>query len=284
VVDKNYLVEMKDFLEQLLVVLVIYEMKIEESPAYHSLTCALLDSNVSTSLFIYDNSWEPHDLPSNPIWSNEYYHDPSNPGVGKAYNEGFRFASEKNKKWILLVDQDTLFPTNCFDEYFRAAKEHRITVPILRDDIGIVSPLRFYFGGGQRVKGFGRTSVLELQDFLFHNSGLLVATQAFERAGGYDENLRLDFSDLAFVHRLRLHDKEFAIANFSCTHRLATSGAAPLDERLLRFESYVRSAKYFKRKYATTDRFLLPRILLRSIKLCLQYRTFKFMTPFFGRT
>ena len=39
-----------------------------------------------------------------------YISDPTNPGVSKAYNVGFELARQLNKKWLLLLDQDTVFP------------------------------------------------------------------------------------------------------------------------------------------------------------------------------
>jgi len=161
--------------------------------------------------------------------------------------------------------------------------KYSIVVPTLRDKFGIVSPLKFYFGGGQRVKNLGNKRVLKLNDFLFHNSGLLVATEIFERAGGYDENLRLDFSDFAFVHKLRNHNEEFALASFSCAHNLATSEVKTRDERLARFESYVLAGTYFKRVYDPTDHLLSMRIFLRGLKFCFNYGTFTFMLPIFRR-
>lgn len=281
--EKNYLVRMNNFLEQVLVVLVIYETNIAESVAYRSLTQALTVARSSTTLFIYDNSSLLQQPPRHGLWSVHYFHDPSNPGVSKAYNEGFRLAMKKNMKWLLLVDQDTFFPPNSFDEYFRVALKHSIVVPTLRDKLGIVSPLKFYFGGGQREKSFENKPVLKLSDFLFHNSGLLISTEAFEKAGGYDENLPLDFSDFAFVYRLRHHHQEFAIADFSCAHRLATSEVTSLDKRLVRFESYFFSAKYFKKTYVPSEQLLMLRVFLRGLKFCLQYGTLKFMKPFFRR-
>lgn len=270
---------MIDF-DSILIVIVIYNIKLDESPAFRSLTDALARDQ-PVSLFVYDNSLSPQRIITHARWDISYWHNASNPGVSKAYNEGFRFAKKTNKKWLLLADQDTIFPANCFDEYIKAANEHPIVVPTLRDKFGIASPLRFYFGGGQRVKSFGNKTILKLRDFLFHNSGVMIATETFERAGGYDERLRLDFSDFAFVHRLRAHCREFVVADFSCTHRLATSEATSLDERLLRFESYASAGRYFNKTYASSNWLLLPRIFLRGIKFCLQYRTHKFMGPFF---
>ena len=266
-----------DFLNSLLIVLVIYKMKIKESPAYQSLTAALLRNK--TSIFIYDNSGESQELPSDMCWNFYYKHDPSNAGVSKAYNEGFKKAIELRKKWLLLVDQDTSFPINSLDSYCRTITDsgHQIVVPILKDQFGIVSPFKFYFGGGQRILNLSSNKEMNLCDFYFHNSGLLIAVDVFEKAGMYDERLPLDFSDIAFVCRLRKSNSKFTVSNFSCEHKPATSNAATLNERLNRFESYVSSSKYFKVHYSPLDWMLSVRVFLRSIKLSIHYKSFKFI-------
>src|SRR5579859_5229563 len=91
-----------DFCNSVLVVLVIYKMKIAESPAYQSLTAELICSKKSAALFFYDNSPQPQESLVDQCWTTYYHHDPSNPGVSKAYNEGFKKAKALNKKWLLL--------------------------------------------------------------------------------------------------------------------------------------------------------------------------------------
>lgn len=271
-----------DFFNSLWIVLVIYKMRISESSAYRSLTAALLHSKKSTSLFIYDNSPVRQESLTDQCWNAQYRHDPSNPGVSKAYNEGFKKAKELNKKWLLLVDQDTVFPENCFDSYYKCICEFetQVVVPVLKDKIGIASPFKFYFGGGQRVFNLDSNKEMSLRDFCFHNSGLLISVDQFEKAGMYDEQLPLDFSDLSFVYRLRRSNTSFAITDFLCAHKLATSDSSPQEERLKRFISYVSSSKRFKSKYAPSDWMLSLRVFLRSIKLSLRYRSFKFIMSF----
>ncbi len=270
-------------IDSILVTLVIYNLKIEESFAFRSLTDALIGGNQSASLFIYDNSILPQPCPSHPNWKIEYRHDPSNPGVSKAYNKGFEHAKIQNKKWILLADQDTRFPVDAFDKYLRSLKEFgcSIVVPRLIDQVGVASPLKFYFGGGQRQKKMVTDQRQNLHQFFFHNSGLLISADEFEKAGGYDENFPLDFSDFSFVHRLRKRNDFFVVASISCAHHLAATSTSTLDERLLRFASYLKAGYYFKRKYQPSNWLLVFRFFLRALKLTFQYRNFQFLALHF---
>jgi GT2 family glycosyltransferase len=265
------------FTDHLLVVLVLFQTTLRESAAFISLTNAL--NGASGSIFIYDNSPEMQVLPETD-WTLHYQHDPTNPGVSKAYNEGFKIARQLNKRWMLLVDQDTFFPDTIFEKYFEARVCSEIVVPILKDDAGVVSPLEFYLGGGQRLSVLKSNQTVSLKKYFFHNSGLLISTDAFEKANGYDENLPLDFSDFSFVHRLRRTNDQFFVADVLCKHSLASTSAQPAGQRLGRFCHYAKSARHYKKNYHASS-LLLPRVFLRAIKLSWQYRTTDFLFAYF---
>lgn len=275
---------MNDFLDNLLVILVIYNTEIPESPAFQTLSVALSSQRRKGDIFIYDNSPAPKVIPVRSEWNIFYNHDPTNPGVSKAYNEGFKKAKELNKKWLMLADQDTLFPINIFAEYGISLGKFNssIVVPILKDETGNVSPFKFYFGGGQRRNNLNGDTELILEKYFFHNSGLIVSTENFEQAGLYDENLSLDFSDMSFAIKLRENNLTFSLANIVCKHSLATAVQDSLTERLKRFESYVASGFYFQKNYFPSH-LLLIRIFLRSIKLSWNYKNIKFLMLFFEK-
>ncbi len=273
----------RNFYDSLLVVMVVYKMKLAESPTYQSLTRTLATSHKSLSLFVYDNSPHPQSMPLVANWEITYHHNLTNPGVSKAYNEGFNVAKAQGKKWLLLADQDTAFPENIFDLYKRCVQEFGvpIVVPLLTDHKGVVSPLKFYSGGGQRQKKLLGSIRLSLKEYLFHNSGLLVSTEVFEKANGYDEHLPLDFSDFSFVHRLRKENLFFALSKITCAHHLATTSSATLQERLARFESYLKAGSYFNKNYLSSRMILPVRLFLRAVKLTFQCRSFQFMFLYF---
>src|SRR5579871_615533 len=266
------------FFQDLMVIIVIYNMKLDESPAFRTLTHALQNSRQQASLFVYDNSSQTQNVSSS-VWFVTYVHDPSNPGVSKAYNEGFARAKAQRKKWMLLADQDTTFPEDIFEVYERESHRCAVVVPQLFDQRGIVSPLKFYFGGGQRQSKVS-TEALKLNDYFFHNSGLLVAADVFEKAGKYDENLPLDFSDFSFVQRLKSVADSFVVADCQCQHKLASTSPVHVGERLHRFSSYLASAKYFKKNYKPNDWLISCRLFLRAVKLSIQYGSLKFLAQY----
>lgn len=267
--------------DELLVILVLFKCTLQESEAFQSLSKNL--EGKKSTLFIYDNSPSSQVFVSE-LWNIIYVHDPSNPGVSKAYNEGFKKAKELGKKWLMLVDQDTEFPAWTFKKYGEAIliRKADLLTPILSDANGIVSPLKFSVGGGQRLKNLSGDQNLKLMDYYFHNSGLLVSVENFERAGMYDENLPLDFSDFSFVHRLRSHCHHFFVADVHCNQKLASTSPAKKENRLARFKSYVSSGKYFQKKYQPANFFILVRIFFRAIKLTLHYKDYSFVKAYFN--
>jgi GT2 family glycosyltransferase len=269
---------MNSFLEELCVVLVIYKIKINESPAYRSLTGALETCSKSVSLFIYDNSPTQQEIPIDPHWQIHYQSDASNPGVSKAYNMGFKYAKAANKRWLLLSDQDTDFPNNAFNEYFRGTEKFRspVTVPVLVDRSGIVSPFKFYFGGGQRQKKIVMGSALLVREFFFTNSGMLISTECFENVNGYDEQFRLDYSDIDFVLRLRNKTEYFVLADFECRHDLTTTNSTFSEVLIGRFRNYIRASREFRKKYPQF--FWIPfRVFLQAAKYSWRHKNFAFI-------
>jgi GT2 family glycosyltransferase len=271
-----------NFFEELMVILVLYKIEIKESPAFISLTVALQTVGQKTTIFIYDNSPKSHGYELNDNWIILYRHDPNNPGVSKAYNEGFRCAKAQSKNWMLLVDQDTQFPQETFSKYWYTLKKYNssVNVPVLFSSDRIVSPLKFYRGGGRTIS-IQPGKELKLGEFYFHNSGLLISVEAFENAECYDENLQLDFSDLSFVCKLRQNHINFRVVDFSCQHQLATLSSSDIKAKLLRFSTYLKAARYFKKKYRPSDRWLIPRLFLRAVKLSMQHQSFQFLVLYF---
>src|SRR5688572_10513215 len=92
------------FVEDILFVIVLYKTRPEESAAYSSLLHVAEESSAVPAIFLYDNS--PQACATNHK-NIIYRHDPRNSGVAKAYNEAFLVACERQKKWMLLLDQDT---------------------------------------------------------------------------------------------------------------------------------------------------------------------------------
>lgn len=265
-----------------MVVMTIYGRKIEQSEAFQSLTTALYHHHSSASVFIYDNSGEPQNIESNPHWKIHYQHDPKNSGVSKAYNSGYAKAREQNKTWILLVDQDTLFPPDAFTKYYQSLSQtsSEVFVPLLKDAVGLISPHKFRWGSGQRLKTINPLTDFPLNSYFFVNSGVLISTEAFGKTG-YDENLPLDFSDFAFVNRLRKNHASFYLVDLSCQHHLSSTEKNVHPEKLERFRGYLVASKYYKAKYSPKNQWIPIRNLLRALKLSANYRSLQFVMLYF---
>jgi GT2 family glycosyltransferase len=75
-----------------------------------------------------------------------------NPGVSRAYLEGARVAAERGKRWLLLLDQDTCFPSEAITVYADALRRYPTEVlfaPVLRAGARIVSPCAYRFPRGR---------------------------------------------------------------------------------------------------------------------------------------
>lgn len=233
-----------NFFDELMVVLVLYKMEVPESPAVISLTTGLQSMQQRTSIFIYDNSPLEHQYKLNESWITNYKHDASNPGVSKAYNAGFKCAKAQNKSWMLLVDQDSEFEKDFFlkiKDAIESNPDQKLFIPIMMDKKGIVSPFHFQFGRGFRLKQIS-AGKYQLVKKKFINSGLLISSDLFELAGGFDEQYKLDFSDLAFIERLKLITSTFLVIDSKCEHSLFAAKHSSLEETLVRFEIYCQSA------------------------------------------
>lgn len=235
-------------------------------------------------ILVYDNSATAQYIPTSKWWKIHYVHNPSNPGVSKAYNMGFQVAKQLEKKWLWLLDQDTEYPSSTLDEYTKASDQHyeqEIFVPQLFDQSDLVSPFQFKNGGGKKVNI--EPGVHSIRDFVFHNCGLLVSLKYFEKAGGYDEEFSLDFSDISFAKRLSKISDAFVLTTISAKHALATTSSATIHERAVRFKSYVKACRTFKRIYEPSNLFIPFRLLLRTLKLCWQYKSIQFIRIYLSR-
>ncbi|MBS1683014.1 MAG: hypothetical protein JST48_14985 [Bacteroidetes bacterium] len=276
--------EHKIFLDELIVVLVIYQMKIADSPAFQSLSKALKNKNQQASLFIYDNSPLPQAAPDSSSWKITYNHDPANPGVSKAYNEGFVEAKKQNKKWMLLADQDTVFPESFFQTITETIFEKPLTkllVPIVRNESIIISPFCFRLGKGTAYKTITPKSY-SLKKTKFINSGLVVSADIFESCDGYDERFPLDFSDLAFAERILKHHDELVVIDAICWHSLSSSEDSS-QEILRRFPYYLSGSIWYGE--ITNSFYLLAFIrFLRALKMSVKFKTLAFVKVYLHRT
>ncbi len=280
----------ESFIEQILFVVVLYENTPQQSGAFVGLQELDRQYPGRVTLYLYDNSinavngFESAERDVNLFVCIDnvnviYRHDPSNSGVSKAYNDGFEEAKKRDKNWLILLDQDTEFHPAllvCFREATKTFPEEVVFAPVLKDRLGIVSPFRWRFGRGFRLQT--PAPRLPLSSYRFLNSGLLVKITAFAQAVGYDEEIPLYFSDIAFGSRLEKAIQHFVVVDFELKHGFSTTENVTLTSALIRFGYYCRGAKAMAKKY--TLPFLIVNAFLRGAKLCYQYKTLSFVKHF----
>jgi len=263
--------------DQIIAVVVIFNTKIEESETLISLSGSLAQTSDSMDLVVYDNSlhpvWESGSVFTMEFFRIHYFHDPSNPGVSKAYNFAARYAQQLKKRWILLLDQDTSFPIDTISTYVSALKNHptiKLFAPVLKlSDDRILSPSRYFFKRGFALKKItpGLHSLKRISPL---NSGMLIELDTFIISGGYNEKIKLDFSDFQFIERFKKNSDQFCIINVISLHEFSDeeTNTVKLNER---FFFYCDGAKNSE-KSSFCDRLIyFMVVLLRATNLV--YRT-----------
>lgn len=261
--------------EQTLIILVMYNCNLENSDAYKS----LIESNKDKKLhiLIYNNSPEIKiEQTINTNHQTEIINDNSNAGVSKAYNYGAKRAKEQKLTWILLVDQDTIFPKHFFEEtkeYISQFPGEKLFAPILNSNNSYLSPCYFKYNRGKistnvtiGLNNFNNKSLL--------NSGLLIDVTTYLEIGGYNEKIKLDFSDFYFIVKFQKTHKYFVLTSATCEHHLSAS-ETNLEKQLIRFEYYCGGAlEYGKSLNQVFQIYLL--IIFRTLLLSLKQQTFRY--------
>lgn len=103
-------------MEDIIVIVVLYGTDVNTSLAIKSLN-AVYDNTFQLDVIIYDNN--PHSSDWDKMCgklNTTYVHDGRNLGLSVAYNLALKEAIKRQKKWILLLDQDTILTKEYLSE------------------------------------------------------------------------------------------------------------------------------------------------------------------------
>lgn len=265
----------------LLIVIVLFNQELNDSNAYKSII-----SNIgklsNLSILIYDNSYERNVKDDFFIVNGVnhiYKHNIYNPGLSEAYNFSHDFAVKHKFNWLLLLDQDTELPNYSLNVYLNSIGKYphiNLFSPVVKVKSGsIISPYRERFRVGFKLKSviYGEHNIIE---YGLINSGILISTRAFSRAGGYNERVKLDFSDSQFLSRFRRHYKKFFCIDLCLVQDLSTY-EKDLEKLLVRFKYFCRDA-YNCESYGILDRLAIIFILFKhTIALTIKKKSLKFI-------
>ncbi len=258
--------------EKIVCAVVVYGINISECMVYKT----FIKRNLSKidCLLVFDNSpishYEEIHL-ANGVF--EYYWNPKNPGVSVNYNKAAEYAVENNYKWILLLDQDTTFPSDAWDLYNRGLEDHPdvlMFVPKHRIMTGkYISPSRPFRSLLNKVpSGF-----YDINKFEVINSGLMIRVDKFIEAGGYNASVELDFSDFQFVERIRRFIRNVLVLDIECLQDFSNM-ENDKGKLLKRFEKYCDGAVNFETDSLNCKLKIAYLVIKHTVALSLRCRTF----------
>lgn len=270
------------FLDDVLFAMTVYRLPVNNCEAWTSLEGALSTIGLKANLFIYDNGPAAQDPPDSLCLTSHYQHDATNPGISVAYNSAFQIAEQIGKKWLLFLDQDTRINAKAIAAYATAVNTHpsqSLFAPVVMDSRGVLSPFRFKRGVGFRVGGFS-SRYLSLHEFRAINAGLLVSSDLFRRAGGYEDSIALDFSDIAFLEKVKPICSAMCRVDAILEQEFSGTATSNRSSVLDRFKKYNQGAFHFVRcfHYPAAIRW---RAFLRATKLALRWRSMEFLRVHF---
>ncbi|RFM35849.1 glycosyltransferase family protein [Chitinophaga silvisoli] len=272
------------FSTSILPVIVLYKQKLENAKSLAVLNDYLKAMGAEMDLFVYDNSPEP--MYENSItfgnFKVQYVHDKVNAGVSKAYNTGAAYGLTLKKSWLLLLDQDTVFPSNfpvIYEDAVNRNPDIPLFAPVLKTQHGdIMSP-----GIYRRKRVYWVKSVPEgkysLQKYSPVNSGLLINLDAFQKAGGYNGAVRLDFADFQFIERLARHYNWFYTLDLVCEQDFSAYDTNP-DKLRHRFAFFCEGARNCDRERVADSFWYLAWTIRRMGGLMLKNRDARYLQIF----
>ncbi|MFM8492897.1 MAG: hypothetical protein ACKOA7_04100 [Bacteroidota bacterium] len=271
--------------EEVLVVVVLYSNQAEPCLALRSLMAHPEAQRMAW--VIWDNHPLPdmktklqHGLAHEESFRFERWHyeaHAENPGLSCAYRAASKWAMEWGCSWMLLADQDTHFPADWWDGYSQGVDHSALglMVPQLYSSGMCISPAVHRFGIS-RPNPRPWVGEIDLYRYMPINSGMMIRISDYIRCGGHLAEVRLDFSDTAFVYRLRSAAVRAAVVPVVCSHGLSGLEPGSYEVRLLRFRHFCRDA----RAWAKTEgpaAYITIVVIARALRLSMRYRRFGFM-------
>lgn len=264
----------------MLISIVIYNRNITE--LYFIKSLVSLKEHVD--LFLYDNSKFSQDIPIIENVTIYYEHDENNNGVSRAYNQAYKKAKVLHKQLLLLLDQDSVFDISFIDKYmllYNIYKNNFIYAPIVTNAnvTKVYSPahMRNFVGKIQDFKNFIYQEKYSLTNKSIINSGMMVPLNLFEEIGGFNERLKLDFSDIYFIEKYKKLKAEFILVDLTLKHSISGDEGNDFDQEYSRFKFYCSGAREIQNALNTTV-FWSP--FRRLLRLLFKYKNMSFVRVF----
>lgn len=265
--------------------IVLYKEELQSSITFTSLiesiTINLENSNEKISLLVYDNTnrvigeKENKDYIYNENIKVHYFTDNQNNGLPYAYNFFVDIADKLGKKWIVLLDQDTELPKDIFAKYLHADDEKMVHCPLVFSNGSLMSP-SYYKNYRSSLMEVPEKSSFSLKNVSCINSGLMINVEFFQKIGGYNSKLFLDFCDHDFIEKIKKNKiEQLGIIDTRLIQEFSAVTNTK-EQALYRYSLFLKDLNEYKKGKSIMGIFFmvdLPRVL----KLTFQYKSLKFI-------
>lgn len=269
---------------KILIILVLYKQKLEESKSFQFLKKNLAALSTPHKLVIYNNSTDFA------VEQSEIEASIINPGengmLAKAYNYALSIAKEEGYEWLMLLDQDS----EPNEEYFKRVAENidqigentaAIVPSVISNNINI-SPSEYSNGSGpfwnvRPIKG----DIKENKYINAINSCSLLRVESILSIGGFNENYPLDYLDCWYFYQFHKKGYSIKIINATVHHNLSILSLE--DMNIKRYEGYMKScARFAKDTQCSFLFFFRMRTLLRCTKMLVLPSRWHLIRPTFS--
>ncbi len=258
------------------IVIVLYQCSLDKSITFISLTEQLNKISIDYELVIYNNdiNQKIEDSRFTIVNSKE------NSKLEGAYNFALQRAIKNTKKWILLLDQDTLIPNNYFEKLNKLFDKDLSTdlvaiIPKLVSKEKVLSPkllsskMRFE----RDIQNIGFTN----DRIVAFNSMSLFRVEFIKSIGGFSKDYPFDLHDHWCYNQIYKQNKSVYILDVTTEH----------DSSFINFEENVSIARY-KDFLQTENRFIRSemgfylyffykiKLILRVFKQFLKFKNKKY--------
>ncbi|EJL66731.1 glycosyltransferase [Flavobacterium sp. CF136] len=255
----------------LFLVIVLYKKNLSNSETLRTLGEFL---NSPINILVFDNSPDRQYFSDYFIFNKfrvKYFHDGSNPGLSAAYNFAIKEAVFENKRWVLLLDQDTVFTKDYFSEILTldSLKLHADTVAIIPKVFSlydnIISPAKMYLGGLCRPiiidSGLSNDPITAI------NSGTIISVAFIKKIGGFSELFPLDMLDHWYFREIYKLKKKVLVLNSIIFQNLSVAGNYQKEVSVVRYRNMLIAEKLFvKQDGVIAYTIFILRLIRRAFK------------------
>ena len=168
----------------------------------------------------------------------------------KAYNHGIEVAKKEKIDWLLLLDQDTIIPSNYLESFLN------VNFPTLDDNVvcavpkvlplvgsKIISPIKIYWGVFFRSFKTLTPGILKMK-ITGINSGTFLSVKFIDELGGFDSRFPLDMLDHWYFSEISRCKQKVLLLDLTINHNLSVNSFES-EVSLKRYESILSAEKIF---------------------------------------